>query len=126
MSIKQINTQNAPAAIGPYTQGYIAGDFLFISGQGGLNPTDGSVVEGGIQVQAEQAIQNIKAILEKSGTDLSKVVKVNCYLTDMNDFVAFNAVYANYFISKPARTCIAVRQLPLGVLCEIEAVVYIK
>jgi 2-iminobutanoate/2-iminopropanoate deaminase len=126
MSIEQVSTEKAPAAIGPYSQGYIAGDFLFTSGQGGLVPSDGSVVEGGIIEQAEQTMNNLKAILEEAGTDFSKVVKATCYLADMNDFSVFNAVYEKYFISKPARSCIAVKQLPLGILCEVEVIVYLK
>jgi reactive intermediate/imine deaminase len=126
MAMKIIHTDKAPAAIGPYSQGYIAGDFLFTSGQGGLNPEDGSVHGKTVEEQADQTCRNLQAILEAAGTDFTKVVKATCYLADMNDFKAFNGVYEKYIVSKPARTCVAVKTLPLGILCEIELVVYLK
>lgn len=126
MKIKQIHTAKAPAAIGPFSQGCIAGDFLYLSGQGGFCPEDGKTVPGGVAAEAEQAIRNIQAILEEAGTDISHVVKANCYLLDMADFAAFNAVYEKYFIGKPARTCVAVKELPLGIHCEIEIIAYLK
>ena len=123
--LKQIYTDKAPAAIGPYSQGYIAGDFLYTSGQGGLNPSDGSVAGETIEEQAEQTMKNLQAILHAAGTDFSKAVKATCYLADMKDFKAFNAVYEKYAVSKPARTCVAVKDLPLGILCEVEMIVYL-
>lgn len=114
-----------PAAIGSYSQAYTAGEFLFTSGQGGLLPESGKVVNGGIEVQAEQTMKNLQAILAQAGTDFSRVVKANCYLADMKDFAAFNGVYEKFFVSKPARTCVAVRELPLGILCEVEIIAYL-
>lgn len=125
MSMKKIQTSAAPAAIGPFSQGYIAGDFLFIAGQGGMHPENGEVVGNTITEQAEQTMQNLKAILEEGKTDFSGVVKSNCYLADMKDFKAFNEIYAKYFVTKPARTCVAVKELPLGILCEVEVIAYI-
>lgn len=123
--MKKISTSKAPAAIGPYSQAYVAGDFLFTSGQGGLNPADGTVVEGGIEAQTEQTMKNLSELFKASGTDFSRAVKTTCFLADMSDFVAFNSVYEKYFTRKPARTCVAVKTLPLGILCEVEAVVYL-
>ena len=125
MSIKSIHTEHAPAAIGPYSQAYVAGDFLFTSGQGGLLPESGKVADGGIEAQAEQTMKNLQSILAQAGTDFSRVVKANCYLADMKDFAAFNSVYEKFFVSKPARTCVAVRELPLGILCEVETIAYL-
>lgn len=125
MSIKSIHTEHAPAAIGPYSQAYVAGDFLFTSGQGGLLPESGKVADGGIEAQAEQTMKNLQSILAQAGTDFSRVVKANCYLADMKDFAAFNNVYEKFFVSKPARTCVAVRELPLGILCEVEIIAYL-
>lgn len=125
MSIKSIHTEHAPAAIGPYSQAYTADEFLFTSGQGGLLPESGKVVNGGIEAQAEQTMKNLQAILAQAGTDFSRVVKANCYLADMKDFAAFNGVYEKFFVSKPARTCVAVRELPLGILCEVEIIAYL-
>lgn len=116
-----IETPNAPGAIGPYSQCYMANGFVFTSGQIPVDPDTGAVPEG-IAAQTEQSCKNIGAILEAAGVDFSKVIKTTCFLTDMGDFTAFNEVYAAYFTSKPARSCVAVKQLPKGVLCEIEAV----
>lgn len=116
-----ISTQNAPGAIGPYSQGYIVNGFLYTSGQIPVDPATGSIPEG-IAAQAEQACVNIGAILEAAGSDFGKVFKTTCFLADMADFAAFNEVYAKHFISKPARSCVAVKDLPKGVLCEIEAI----
>lgn len=116
-----ITTQNAPGAIGPYSQGYIAGNFVYTSGQIPVDPQTGSIPEG-IAAQAERSCANVGAILEAAGTDFTKVFKTTCFLADMDDFAAFNTVYAKYFISKPARSCVAVKTLPKGVLCEIEAI----
>lgn len=122
MSIKKIQTNRAPAAIGPYSQAYVAGDFLFTSGQGGLLPENGKVAGEGIEEQAEQTMRNLQAILEQAGTDFSCVVKATCFLSDMKNFSAFNGIYEKYFISRPARSCVAVKELPLGILCEVEVV----
>ena len=120
--MKIVSTKNAPAAIGPYSQAYSVNGFLFTSGQVPLNPATGEIVGTDIETQAEQSCKNIGAILEAAGTDFSKVIKTTCFLADMNDFAAFNAVYEKYFVSKPARSCVAVRQLPKNVLCEVEAI----
>ncbi len=119
--MKVIATEKAPGAIGPYSQGFIAGGFVYTSGQIPVNPADGTVPEG-IAAQTEQSCKNVGAILEAAGSGYDKVVKTTCFLADIADFAAFNEVYAKYFISKPARSCVAVRDLPKGVLCEIEAV----
>ena len=116
------NTPNAPAAIGPYSQAVRADNLLFTSGQIPLDPATGAVVEGGIAQQARQSCENVGAILRASGADFSNVVKTTCFLADMDDFAAFNEVYAAYFVSKPARSCVAVKTLPKGVLCEVEAI----
>ena len=119
--MKVIATEKAPGAIGPYSQGFIAGGFVYTSGQIPVNPADGTVPEG-IAAQTEQSCKNVGAILEAAGVTLESVVKTTCFLADMGDFAAFNEVYAKYFTSKPARSCVAVRELPKGVLCEIEAI----
>jgi 2-iminobutanoate/2-iminopropanoate deaminase len=120
--MKLINTALAPAAIGPYSQGFISGGFLFTSGQIPLDPASGEVSGKTVSEQAERAIANLKAVLEAGGSDLSKVIKTTCFLADMGDFAAFNEVYAKHFTGKPARSCVAVKQLPKSVLCEIEAI----
>ena len=125
MSKKVIATPNAPAAVGPYSQGYIAGDFVFTAGQGGIDPATGHMASDTIEGQAEQACKNIGAVLAEGGASYSDVIKTNVFLAHISDFAAFNAVYARYFTEKPARTCVAARDLPLGMLCEIEAVAYI-
>ena len=119
--MKVIATTNAPAAIGPYSQGMIVNGFVYTSGQIPVDPATGNVPEG-ITAQAEQSCKNVGAILEAAGTGFEKVFKTTCFLADMGDFAAFNEVYAKYFISKPARSCVAVKTLPKGVLCEIEAI----
>ena len=119
--MKVIATTNAPGAIGPYSQGYCVNGFVYTSGQIPVNPADGSIPEG-IAAQAEQSCKNVGAILEAAGTGFEKVFKTTCFLAEMGDFAAFNEVYAKYFISKPARSCVAVKDLPKGVLCEIEAI----
>ena len=116
-----ICTEKAPGAIGPYSQGYSAGGFVFTSGQIPVNPADGTIPEG-IAAQAEQSCKNVGAILEAAGTSFAKVIKTTCFLADMSDFAAFNEAYAKYFLSKPARSCVAVKDLPKGVLCEVEAI----
>lgn len=116
-----ISTEKAPNAIGPYSQGYIVNGFVYTSGQIAIDPATGSIPEG-IAAQAEQSCANVGAILEAAGAGFDKVFKTTCFLADMADFAAFNEVYAKYFISKPARSCVAVKTLPKGVLCEIEAI----
>ena len=115
-----ISTEKAPGAIGPYSQGYTVGGLVFTSGQIPVDPATGAVAEG-IAAQAEQSCKNVGAILEAAGVTLESVVKTTCFLADMGDFAAFNEVYAKYFTSKPARSCVAVKTLPKNVLCEIEA-----
>ena len=119
--MKRISTPNAPMAIGPYSQGFIAGDIIFTSGQLPIVPETGEIPDG-IQAQVEQCCRNVAAILNAGGSSLERVLKTTCYLADISDFTAFNEVYAIYFTSKPARSCFAVKDLPKGGLCEIEAV----
>ena len=120
--MKVISTEKAPAAIGPYSQGIIAGDFFFASGQIAIIPETGEIAEATIEAQTEQVMKNIGNLLAAAGVDYSKVVKTSCFLADMGDFGAFNEIYAKYFISKPARSCVAVKQLPKNVLCEVEVI----
>lgn len=122
---QKIATDKAPAAIGPYSQAIAAGDFLFASGQIPINPANGEIEAEGIEAQAEQVMKNIGEILKAAGTDYTKVVKTTCFLADMGDFGAFNAVYEKYFTEKPARSCVAVKQLPKNVLCEVEVTAYL-
>ena len=122
METKIVATENAPAAIGPYSQAIIAGELVFTSGQIPINPASGEVEASDIEAQAEQVMKNLAAVLEAAGTSLKKAVKTTCFLADMADFAAFNAVYAKYFTEKPARSCVAVRTLPKGVLCEVEVI----
>ena len=119
--MKVIATEKAPGAIGPYSQGFLTNGFVYTSGQIPMNPADGTIPEG-IAAQAEQSCKNVGAILEAGGSGFDKVVKTTCFLADIADFAAFNEVYAKYFTSKPARSCVAVKDLPKGVLCEIEAI----
>ena len=121
MDKKVIATTNAPGAIGPYSQAWAVGDFVFASGQIPVNPATGEVPEG-IAAQTEQSCKNVAAIMEAAGVGMDNVVKTTCFLADIADFVAFNEVYAKYFTSKPARSCVAVKDLPKGVLCEVEAI----
>ena len=124
--LKKISTDKAPAAIGPYSQGIIAGDFLFASGQIPINPATGSVEAEGIEAQARQAIINAGEILKEAGIGYGNVVKTTCFLADMGDFAAFNKVYEEFFTEKPARSCVAVKELPKGVLCEVEVIGFLK
>ncbi|MBR1918022.1 MAG: RidA family protein [Spirochaetales bacterium] len=117
-----VSTTKAPAAIGPYSQGFKVGNIVFTSGQLPIDPQTGEVVGLGIEEQAEQCCRNVGAILEAAGSGFDKVVKAVCYITDMADFAAFNAVYAKYFVSKPARACVAVVGMAKNALCEIEVV----
>ena len=119
--MKAIATTNAPGAIGPYSQGFVVNGFVYTSGQIPVDPATGAIPEG-IAAQAEQSCKNVGAILEAAGSSFDKVFKTTCFLADMADFAAFNEVYAKYFVSKPARSCVAVKTLPKNVLCEIEAI----
>ena len=116
-----LETTKAPGAIGPYSQGYTVNGFVFTSGQIPVDPVSCQIPEG-IAAQADQSCRNVGAILEAAGSGFGKVIKTTCFLADMGDFAAFNEVYAKYFVSKPARSCVAVKALPKGVLCEIEAI----
>ena len=116
-----IETTKAPGAIGPYSQGYIVNGMVYTSGQIPVDPETGAVPEG-IAAQAERSCMNVGAVLEAAGSGFDRVFKTTCFLADMGDFAEFNAVYAKYFTSKPARSCVAVKTLPKGVLCEIEAI----
>lgn len=120
--IKKIHTDKAPAAIGPYSQAIVCGNMLFTSGQVPINPATGEVEAEGIEAQATQVMKNLAAVLEAAGTTFEKAVKTTCFLKNMEDFAAFNAVYAQYFTEKPARSCVAVKQLPKDVLVEVEVI----
>ena len=124
--IKKISTTNAPAAIGPYSQGIVCGDMLYTSGQIPLDPTTGNIVEGGIAEQTEQIMKNLSAVIEEAGSTMDNIVKTTCYIADMADFAIFNEVYAKYITNTPARSCVAVKALPKGALAEVEALVCIK
>ena len=123
--MKKIATDKAPAAIGPYSQAIIVDKLLFASGQIPINPASGEVEAEGIEAQITQVMKNIGAVLEEAGIDYTKVVKTTCFLADMADFAAFNKVYEQYFTEKPARSCVAVKQLPKNVLCEVEVIGYL-
>ena len=124
--LKYVETKNAPAAIGPYSQGIILNGIAFFSGHIPLSPETGEVVGTTIEEQTEQVMKNIKALLESQGAEFTDVVKTTCFLADMGDFAAFNEVYAKYFTGKPARSCVAVKALPKGVLCEVETIAAVK
>lgn len=123
--MEYISTKKAPAAIGPYSQAIKAGDFIFASGQIPINPEKGDVDTVTIEEQADRVCKNIREILSAAGTDYEHVVKTTCFLAEMSDFAAFNAVYEKYFVGKPARSCVAVKQLPKNVLCEVEVIAYV-
>lgn len=120
--MKRINAENAPAAIGPYSQAYVVNGMLYTSGTLPLDPASGNIVDGGIKEQTQQVIQNIDAILKEAGCQPSDVIKTTCFLSDMANFAPFNEVYATYFTSNPARSCVAVKELPKQVLVEIELI----
>ena len=124
--MKKISTSAAPAAIGPYSQGMILGNLVFSSGQIPVVPETGEVAGATITEQAEQSCKNVGAILAAAGSSYEKVVKTTCFLADMKDFPVFNSIYEKYFVSSPARSCVAVKELPKGVLCEIEAIAYLE
>lgn len=120
--MEKISTKNAPAAIGPYSQGMITGNMIYTSGQIPINPETGNIEATDIKGQADQACRNIKAVLEAAGSSLEKVVKTTCFLQNISGFAAFNAVYEKYFTGKPARSCVEVGALPKGALVEIEVI----
>lgn len=118
--MEKIHTNDAPAAVGPYSQAVLANGVLYASGQIALDPKTGALVSGGIEAQAEQCCKNIEAVLKEAGLTTDSVVRTMCFLADIADFAAFNEVYAKHFTGKPARSCVAVKDLPKGALCEIE------
>ena len=120
--MEYVSTNNAPNAIGPYSQAVKANGLLFTSGQIAINPATNTVEATTIEEQTTQVCENLKAVVEAAGTDMSKVVKTVCFLADINDFASFNEIYGKYFTSKPARSCVAVKNLPKGVLCEVELI----
>ena len=122
MEIKKVATEKAPAAIGPYSQAIVFGDIVFTSGQIPINPARGNIEAQGIEAQAEQVMQNLGEVLKAAGSDFAKAIKTTCFLANMEDFAAFNAVYAKYFTTKPARSCVAVKTLPKNVLVEVEVI----
>ena len=122
--LKKVSTEKAPAAIGPYSQAIAAGNLLFASGQIPIVPETGKLAEGGIAEQAEQAMKNVGEILKASGLTFADVVKTTCFLADMGDFAVFNEVYAKFFTGRPARSCVAVKALPKGALCEVEVIAF--
>ncbi|MBQ7507598.1 MAG: RidA family protein [Lachnospiraceae bacterium] len=122
MEAKKIHTEKAPAAVGPYSQAFVINGMVYTSGQIALDPVSGELVGKTIEEQAEQVMKNLSAILEEAGTKPENAVKTLCFLTDMNDFSAFNEVYARYFTGKPARSCVGVATLPKGAICEVEVI----
>lgn len=120
--IRRIHTENAPAAVGPYSQAIEVNGIVYSSGQIPLDPATGEIVEGDIKVQTERVMKNLLAVLEAAGTKQENIVKTMCFLADMGDFAAFNEVYAEYITEKPARSCVAVKTLPKDVLCEVEVI----
>lgn len=123
---KVLSTEKAPKAIGPYSQAIVAGDLLFASGQIAINPATGELSGTDITTQTEQVMKNVEAILKEAGIGFQDVVKTTCFLADIKDFAAFNEVYGRYFTGKPARSCVAVRDLPKGALCEVEVIGYLR
>lgn len=122
MELKKVQTADAPAAIGPYSQAIVCGNIVFTSGQIPINPKSGNVESTTIEEQAKQVMQNLGAVLAAAGSSFEKAVKTTCFLADMGDFAAFNSVYAEYFTTKPARSCVAVKTLPKNVLVEVEVI----
>lgn len=122
MEIKTIATNNAPKAIGPYSQAKVIGSLVFTSGQIPINPQTGAIEGGSIEEQTEQVMKNLEQVLLASGSSFEKAIKTTCFLADMNDFTAFNAVYAKYFTTNPARSCVAVKDLPKGAKVEVEVI----
>ena len=124
--MKVVSTKKEPAALGPYSQGYVHNGMLYTAGQVPINPATGAVEATTIEGQTEQVCKNLAAVLEEAGTGFDKVLKTTCFLSDMGDFAAFNEVYAKYFTSKPARSCVAVKTLPKNVLCEVELIAVVE
>ena len=124
--MKVVYTDKAPAAIGPYSQAIILNDILFTSGQIPVDPATGELAGDTIQIQAEQVMKNLDAVLKEAGTSFENAVKTTCFLADMGDFAQFNEIYAKYFVNKPARSCVAVKTLPMNVLCEVEVIAAIE
>ena len=120
--MKKISTNKAPSAIGPYSQAIVFNGMLYTSGQIAINPATGSIDGATIEEQTEQVMQNLKAVLEEAGTSFENVIKTTCFLVDMKDFATFNGIYGKYFTEKPARSCVAVKELPKGALCEVEII----
>lgn len=120
--MKKIHTDEAPKAVGPYSQAIRAKDFVFLSGQIPIDPETGNIVEGGIKEQTEQIMENLQAVLKAADSDMDHVLKTTCFLSDINDFAAFNEVYGEYFKNQPARSCVAVKDIPKGVLAEVECI----
>ena len=120
--MQTIYTEHAPAAVGPYSQAIVINGLVYTSGQIALEPTTGELVGTTIEAQAEQVMKNLVAILEAAGTKPENAIKTLCFLTDINDFAAFNAVYARYFTEKPARSCVGIQSLPKGAICEVEVI----
>ena len=125
-SFEYISTEKAPAAIGPYSQAIKVGDFLYASGQIPIDPSNGEIDGKDVKTQAKRCCLNVGEILKAAGTDFNHVIKTTCFLSDMSLFADFNSVYSEYFTSKPARSCVAVKEIPKGVLCEIEVIAYLK
>lgn len=124
--MKVIKTDKAPAAIGPYSQAMVVNNIVYTSGQIPLNPVNGELVEGDIHTQTKQVMENLKNLLEDAGSSCQETIKTTCFLANMEDFAAFNEIYAEYFVNKPARSCVAVKTLPKNVLVEVEAIAQIK
>lgn len=124
--MKTIHTPHAPEAIGPYSQAVVHGGFLFTSGQIAINPASGRVEADAIEGQAEQVMKNLAALLEAAGSSFGKVVKTTCFLSDMADFAVFNSIYERYFVGRPARSCVAAKELPKGVLVEVELIAAVE
>ena len=122
MELKKVATEKAPSAIGPYSQAVICGNMVFTSGQIAINPATGTVDAVTVEEQTEQVMKNLGAVLEEAGSSFEKAVKTTCFLADINDFAVFNGVYAKYFTTKPARSCVAVKDLPKGVKVEVEVI----
>ena len=122
MELTKVSTEKAPAAIGPYSQAIVCGNMVFTSGQIPINPANGNIEAVTIEEQAEQVMKNLGEVLAAAGSGFEKAVKTTCFLADMNDFAAFNGVYAEYFTTKPARSCVAVKTLPKNVLVEVEVI----
>ena len=120
--MEMIHSDNAPAALGPYSQAMRVGSLVYTSGQIGIDPAAGKITATDVAGQAEQVCKNLAAVLSAAGTDLSHTIKTTCFLADMGDFAAFNDVYARHFTGKPARSCVAAKALPAGALCEIEVI----